>query len=265
MPDSTNGTQPPVAAPRKRTNSANRILTLLTTLKAATGVNGYRVFPNAMKLKASPELVELGWPFSECMAVISKMLADFEREVSASGLSDEEKLYHMECYPLVITAIAPVRMQVAWEQTKVAISDTIVTKLQGADIALRRSVTEQMLVETDLKELRATIREALDSLKESALPQELKNFIATQLIRVGTSLDEYDYRGLAGLQDALAGYLGSLAATKDQITEHTTIPQKRKLFDVLTVANGVMTLAHSIALEWPELHAGFNALAKLLG
>ena len=217
-----------------------------------------------MGVRSTPELVELGWTFTECMVLVTKMLADFHLEIAASGLSDEEQTYHLNCEPLLINAVAPVRMTAPWDQAKTAISETILSKLESADVALRRSVNEQVLVEADLRELKASIQSALDRVKDSALPAEIKAFIYMHLIRIQTALDEYTYRGAAGLQDALSGYLGSLALSSEAIDERSDQETKTSLKDVLIMGKDALTLAHGAAWAWPHLVVGATWIAGLL-
>ena len=132
-------------------------------------------------------------------------------------------------------------------------------------MALRRSITEGMLSVADLRNLRSAVLDALESLKESSLPTDLKAFVSMHLVRIRTALDEYEYRGLVGLQEALAGYLGSLGLTSEQINTHADAPQKRKLSEVLSAANATITLAHGLAPLWPLLQTGASMITSLLG
>ena len=257
--------QDPLPLARQRTSTALRLHLLLRKLKTSDGQVLYRVLPKVLGVVATPEEIELGWPFAESTALIGKMLVDFGVEIDGTKMTVDEKTYHLQCRPAVTAALAPVRLSVPWQQVRDGIGEALISNLLSADVALRRYVTEQMLVQGDLQDLRASIQAALESLSASALPEELKAFISLHLVRIRTALDEYEFRGLPGLQDALAGYLGSIGASHELITQHATDPEKHKLADVLAVANSTVTLAHGMAWAWPMLHTGFNIVVGLLG
>ena len=236
---------------------------MVAQLKRTQGVNAYRVIPQVLGIAATPDMVELGWPYIAGVALIDKM-ADFSTEITRGTLSEEEQSYHSQCGPMVRNALAPVRMSQPWEQARATLNELLVSRLEGANVALKRSVREEMLQEADSQELRASISAALSTLFESTLSPDLKDFVMTHLLRINGALDQYHYRGVAGLREAVAGYLGSLSAGREEIQRHIPDTQKATLTDVLAKANKAIALAKGVAWAWPLLAAGWERIVGLL-
>jgi hypothetical protein len=193
------------------------------------------------------------------------MLDEFSSEIRSSQMSEDEKTYHLECVGLVKAAFSPARISVNWDQFRNGISEGLLTRLQGAEVALRRYVSEVVLTNDDFKDVRMSIEKAIEVVRNSDLPDEVKTFLTKHLVKMQIALLEYDFLGLDAFRDAVTSYLGSLATTSATIDEHATKEQKQTLANVLASANSLFSLAKSAAWAWPHLHAGLTVLAGLLG
>ncbi len=84
---------------------------------------------------------------------------------------------------------------------------------------------------------------ALAALSESELPNEVKDFIASQLLNVKTAIAQYKYRGVRGLQEALAAYCGSIALSAETVDERITPATQSKLKRAIETGNSLVTLS----------------------
>lgn len=249
---------------RHRTNAAKRLHDCLVKLKGATGnAAAYVTIPATLGITEGEDMRQLGWDCVAALSLVHKMLEDFTLEVDSSQLTNEERDYYLDCKRGVAGALSLVRITHPWDQYKIGIQDTLIVHLRSADVMLRRSVMEEMLAQADLSALREVIAEALSTVKNSNLPPELTSTIALHLIHIRTALDQYEYRGLLGLQEALVGYYGTIESNQQIIT--VSAPEaKSDLAKVLTTANSAIALAKGTEWVWHHVIAAGHWLATQL-
>jgi len=246
---------------RGNVNSAKRLHDLLTTLSRTDGPNLYTVLPTALGFNPinSPRAVMRAY------GVVERMFAEVEREVMASLMEAEEKVFYLQSLLGLTAAISPSNSVALWNDIRRQITPGDLTKLASADMTIRRYVAEQNLDEKQFEELLSSVEQALNALGELDLPNPLGDFLISQLVNIKIAVEQYRYRGIQGVQEALAGYMGGLAMVSPTLPERVSTEYKSKLLSVVTSGNAIITLARGAAWIWPHaVTLGHQALQLLI-
>ena len=247
---------------QRSTTSAKRLHTLLMQLYNWPGTNlsdGLVQF-----LKTSELDAPTGWPEVRCQQIVAEMIESLRDELSRAHFdADEMKLYGSSLEP-ICKALTPARLWRPVAETWQIITPVVLNNLEHTDLILRKQVQETELAEANFETLLLAIKDAQTALFESSLPSELKRFLLGLLIKVQLAVTEYKFRGVEGVEEALAGFYGGLGMGRTQIAEHLDEPQKSKLASVLERGQQIVTLAHNVASFWPQLEAGAHNVQKFL-
>jgi len=225
------------------------------------GANLFEVLPVGLNIKGSESFIRS----IQSYGIVSEMIQDFEREITNSNMTSEEKALYLKCLPGICRALSPHNSIKGWEQTKAEITATDLLTLEHAEVILRRYIDEIELEASLFGEFYQAIDDALEILNEAGLPIELKDFIASQLLRVKQAVDQYKYRGMNGVHEALASYLGSLDMSAANIEKNVSAEGKTKLRNVLTMANSLFAAAHDVAWAWSHVLPVVEVIRGSLG
>ena len=217
-----------------------------------------------MNILGTGEDFELGWAYFEAAKLINKMFDDYAIELHRIDLDHDERMYLFEARNEIRGAIAPVRQTQTWTQMRDLIKEGSLSKLKSASFAIRRFKPEEMLASSDLRELNDAIKRAVIAVLDSSLPPDLNAYLFGCLVRMSQAIDNYEYRGLIGLQDSFATYIGAVG-TNVKTLEKEDPGLRQSLIEVATVANTVLSLATGVVGAWPHLISGVDHLIKLIG
>jgi hypothetical protein len=239
---------------RQRTSSAKRLAALCSTLRNSKGSNLFSILPMVLGLDAqsNPHRNSL-----QAFALVEVMLEDVEREIKNCNLAQDELVFFNPILPEVSTAFSPYSCTRPWNEGRDKFTDALGVKLTSLDLMFGRHFIESELESRDFEELLGAIGSALDSLQELELPERLRDFIAAQLLRIKHAIEQYQFRGIFGVEEAIAAYCGGLVDVSQQVKSGTT-PEPSpstwdRFMDVLTISNGVVTLATNVHKVWPDI------------
>jgi hypothetical protein len=210
-------------------------------------------------------VIDPNWASIQAFTLFGLMISDFEREIAQSRIEPEDQVFYQQCLPGLCAAMSPLICHQPWKDNRLKITEVDITRLDNVDRLLRRYVDERELKIEEFGKLIASIEEALACVSDSELPNQLKDFIASQLISVRNAVDQYKYRGMVGIQQALSGYLGALGSATAAIEKSVNKEGKTKFMEVLQAGNALVTLAHGAAWAWPHIVLFGQAAAQLLG
>ena len=129
-----------------------------------------------------------------------------------------------------------------------------------ADLLSRLS-PEREIPANDLAELKREVGELLGDLIKSALPPDLKEFIAAELRRVQLAIDTYEIRGASGLRDALTHGVGAVVLGPVVLRRPEWPKEGKRFVKILESIDKVTAIATRI----PQLVSGATTLLKSLG
>jgi len=89
--------------------------------------------------------------------------------------------------------------------------------------------------------------------------------MCSQLLRVKSAIDQYRFRGIEGVTEAVTCFVGIMAIAEPQITAAMSKESRLSLKQVLDCSQSVITLAHGAAWVWPHVLIGASIVAKALG
>jgi hypothetical protein len=249
---------------RDKVNSAKRLHDTLLRIRSTEGVNLFAVLPAALDITKTLNIVDPPQMAIEAFALMGAMLADVRREIEQSSMSSEDQDFYHQSFPGIYSALSPGYCIQAWSEGRKKFRDVNLTSLTHLDRVLRHHVREQKVEEADFKTLLTAVEQALGVLKSSQLPDQLADFIKHQLLRVQHAVNQYKYRGMPGVQEALAGYMGALGMAQPAINEKLDEHGKANLIEVLKTGNALITLAHGATWAWPHIVSLVESAAKLL-
>jgi len=258
---------------RKMTTSAGRLRQQLSIMRSASPVEGARnrtgvdVIPGSLGI--APDHNNSFTPRAVIRAIhlLGQMLDDVEAEILETRLPEEDKRFYLETLPDVANSISPMRLNEPWNEGKKLISDVVLRDLSHIDRILQREIGEKQIPKSNLTELWDEVQEAANALNSAELDEDLKDFIAQQLLRIKDAIDHYRFRGRRGLAEALAAYGGGLAMVSASAVPPKTEEGKpwiERLLRVWKRGLTVLDMAKKTHEAWPQIAAGFDHLTKLL-
>jgi len=249
---------------REKVNAAKRLHALLVELRSMGGPNLLTLLPMTLGVTTESHQIEPTLAAMQSLGILAQMIFDVQLEISESRMDIEEHAHYMKFVPTVCTALSPVYFAHNWAEIRAKITDVDLTLIASLDLALRRHVQERKIEANEFDEILEAVNQALEVLNESELPSNVKDFISDQLIGVKVAIDRYKCRGVRGIQEAIAGYGGSLAMYKPVIQEKVSDQGKSRLMDVINFGNALFTLARGAAWAWPHLAATIEIIKPLL-
>lgn len=212
-----------------------------------------------------PDKSTPAWEAIQSQRLVADVLDDFRRELNDADITPEERDVYMRCLTGITAALSPANIVHAAPQAKLAITDVDLNSLEHIDVRLGASISELELDNDDFADLIKAVESALEAVKDSDLPKELKDFMCSQLLRVKSAIDQYRFRGIEGVTEAVAGFVGVMAIAEPQITAAMSKESRLSLKQVLDCSQSVIALAHGAAWVWPHLLIGAGIVAKALG
>lgn len=204
------------------------------------------------------------WEAIQSQAVVCQMITDYRRELASAPLDDDERKLYSRCLDGMTGALAPFNMGSDKGAVLNLMSAVDLNDLEHADSVLRKFVQETELAKSELAVFKATIEKALLVLQQCELPEKMKDFIAAQLLKVQHAVEQCRFRGMAGIEETLAAYSGSLLMAREEFARLPS-EQMHKLMQVLEAGQKVVNLAKGTASLWPLLVQGAHVVATTLG
>ena len=260
MPDETT-TEPTY------TTSAKRLFAVLTAMKSTPGNYFYTVVPLVLQVAPSSAigLTADTWRAIRAERLAAVMIEDFVREVKDSHLPQSQQDMSLVCLAGVVEAFSPLVMGTDINSARAKIRDIDLVQLQFVDVLLRDRIAEKEMTANDLADLTAAVELALSALNESSLPHALRDFITAQLLSIRIAIQQYQFRGMRGVEEALAGYMGSYAAGRVEESSEITDEEKLTLKSVLEKGQTIVNLARGAHWALPHLLALAHHVTKLRG
>lgn len=249
---------------RTDTSSAKRLHAFLSKLRTTNGSTLFEVLPTVLASSVTSHVRDVHWATIQALALVSKMISDVEQEVCNSPMTGEDAAFYLQFLPGVCSALSPVTAGQQWIEIRKKITDVDLTRIEHLDRVLRMYGTEREIETEEIEKAIAAVNAALDALENSSLARHVVDLISFHLLAVRISLEQYRFRGIVGVQEALAGYCGSVAMYSRTVEESADNKTKTKLMDVLNIGNSLVTMARGAAWAWPHLVALVDTLRPLL-
>lgn len=261
-----------------RTNGAKRLLLSLRAMQTVPHLyqqggtqfarSGLDALPLALNLSPDERLDSKSWELMRSIKMVTEMVADLRQEVDSTDLVDEDKQFYLRDLPNVTNIFAPGSLVRGWNDVIAAVTPQMIANFEHLDRVLNRRSQERDLSADDFGPFLAEIDGALIELGQLEIDVSLKELIASQLREIKLAIDEYRFRGVKGLQPAVAGYIGSLALAHAELAQATTTPEGKirlkALLDVCKTGADLLNTAKGVAWVWPHLVQGAQVLQHLL-
>lgn len=232
-------------------NYDNPAARLLSFLESAKG------YPDTSNCKDTwDELLEAGGDSSVLMARLGKLMELPKLTIFALKESFPEQgdtWSHWESQ--VNTAFMVQNLHGAWGSFNVHIDDHSLRYLKMASSLLQAKTNTKLITEADLNTVRDQLYGIYTEVLESEQPEELKRYLARNLRKILSSIDEYKLTGALPLIDAAETMMGHAAVDKQYKSFLTDTELGKRLLEtlgsvanVVTVAVGVPQITQVIAL-----------------
>lgn len=149
-------------------------------------------------------------------------------------------------------------LHAAWETFINNIDDHTITYLQITSDMLASKSTTKLIPSESLQPIRSELQAILDDLINSDQPDEIKKYLARNIRRMITSIDEYRLTGALPLLDAIDTTIGSVLREKGSNSFLTDIELGKRLLDTLSCMANVVTVAVGV----PQLTVAIAQIAQ---
>lgn len=260
MPDETTSSNP---IPGRQT-SAKRLLVLFDQIRNTSGPNLIVCLSKLFGFgtKTAPPGA---WEAIQCQRIVGEMIENYQTELAGANLDDDEQILYGRCLLGITRALAPFNMALQKNEALGQVSPIDLNDLEHADRIFRKSVRESEISKNDLSTFVATIQQALTVLQSCDLPEHIKAFMIDQLLHLKQAVEQYQYRGVRGIEEALASYCGSLYMTRGEVATRLPKDEVQLFASILDKGQKLVNLANSAVSLWPQLTHGAESLGKVLG
>ena len=146
----------------------------------------------------------------------------------------------------------------SWESFIQHIDDHTITYLRMTSNLLASKSTTRLIASEALNQIRGDLQAILDDLLASDEPDEVKKYLARNIRRMITSIEEYRLTGALPLLDAIDTTIGHAALEKDYKNFLTDSELGKRLLDTLSSMANVVTVAVGI----PQLTVALAQIAR---
>ena len=258
---------------RAKMTSAGRMAAMLTDLRRANANSLYQAVPITV-LGCSANTVTAAIAL-EGFGLCQEMIDAFGREINSSHMQDDERNYCLRPLPNLTEKLFPASLNQVWGSYRDQFDNTLLEQLNGADMVLRRFVDELQLDKSDLDVFRESINDALQAASHLNVPTELRNFLLQQLMKVDGAVQQYRFRGYAGIRDAIAGYMTALTVATTAVDKSSgetdapnatkvTNPILKRLGNVVLAFQLIHSIAHEVKISKPYVLEAWHETQKLL-
>lgn len=241
-----------------------RMLNFLVKLQQHDAATFWESVPAVLGLK-SGDSGEQAWEAIQSQRVIADMIDDVRREVSEAPFNDQQRAFYLRDLTGLANALSPTHLGLPAAQAKQRITDVLKSRLEYLHMHLVGHVQETELSDDDVAPLLKAVQEALAVISQSELPEKLKDFVCKHLLNIKAAIEQYRFRGMVGVEEALAAYYGSLGIAHSAIDKGIDGNKKLKLTKVLETGKTLIDLAHSSSWIWPHALSAGQEIARLLG
>ncbi len=253
-------------ANQSNTTAANRILQLLLAIRKKEEAF-YTLIPSLLEVPPPAGVTNSSgsWNAIRAQKLIAEMLDDYVRELADARLPETQQAMSLRCLVGVVEALSPANMNQQRTTSLQRIRDIDLVQLEFVDVLLREHVAEKELTTSDLSDLLQAVRKALGVLETLQLPLVLRDFCSSQLLGIETAIQQYKFRGMRGIEEALVAYMGSYDAGRLEASASVAPESKTTLKEVFEVGQTLVNLARGVAWLYPHAVHAAHEIPKLLG
>jgi hypothetical protein len=232
------------------TNPAERLLKILQKAKATQAGNVVQGFSSVFGISEDyPELYRrLSATSQEAIFIVNLLRISGNADVEDHYERSRGRIVHFLC---------PQRFDIAWENHKAILKEEDLIALGFCSTLIARSTTEKIIDSGELSKILNATKALREEVLKSEIKAELKAVILENLRRIDTAINDYDVRGIQGLQEALI-LVGSnvrslLVVSSDK--DHPAWKYVQRLSWILSIVVALVTLQAHVPLlpDMPDL------------
>lgn len=150
-----------------------------------------------------------------------------------------------------------------WIGFRSQINEHVINYLSMTSDLLSNKCPEPLLEESSLELILNNTRELIDEVRDSEIPQNIKDFMIKQLYKVCLAVEEYSIKGSDSVSSAVEsafGYgvlhAGAVSLAKDNSTAKKFWQSMANIALIVSISTGVQQLAPPIIKLLPEIDFG---------
>ncbi len=156
------------------------------------------------------------------------MAEEVAKLLGMSGNDGHEETFRTENLPSINQVFSPRNLDASWDDFKRRIFDRDLTALKYCSNSLLKYFEENVIPQSDLDKILEEVETLYKEVVASDLHNDLKRVVLQNLHNIKTAINDYNVRGVEGLEESLAIILGTAQIAGDETTKTPTANKAEK-------------------------------------